>query len=88
MHGEGTTRTLIEIQDSSAALALASARPEGDNVTQSSQKDSEDGEDPDLKRAKDLLELHTTFKLAHSDGSNQGLNEARDAVERVMRKLR
>jgi len=43
--------------------------------------------DPDLKRAKDLLELHATVKVAHQDGTAKELNDARDAVARVLREL-
>lgn len=45
-------------------------------------------DDVDLKRAKDLLGLHGTVKLAHQDGTDLELNRARDDVDRVMRGLR
>lgn len=76
----------MSVQDSNAALALVSARPAGSSAA--SQNDTGNGDDPELKRAKDLLELHATFNVAHPNGSNLELNEARDAVERVMRTLR
>ena len=66
---------------------LVSARPNNTSNKQVS-KSSEDNEsDPDLKRAKDLLELHSTVKVAHQDGSDEELNNARDAVRRVLRQL-
>ena len=43
--------------------------------------------DADLKRAKDLLELHATVKVAHKDGTDKELNHARRAVERVLSEL-
>lgn len=43
--------------------------------------------DADLKRAKDLLELHSEVKMAHRDGSDKDLNQAREAVASVMRFL-
>lgn len=43
--------------------------------------------DPDLKRAQDLLELHSDVKLAHADGTDRELIEAREAVQRVLRDL-
>ena len=78
--------TLTVVQDPNAALAMVSARPEPstevDGLTNDKQAD-----DPDLNRAKDLLELHGTVKLAHQDGTDKGLNEAREAVAKVLRTL-
>jgi hypothetical protein len=64
-----------------------SARPGGDNDGKASESDVANGNGPDLKRAKDLIELHATFRTAHPDGNNPELNEARAAVERVMRTM-
>ncbi|KAF2863441.1 hypothetical protein K470DRAFT_255144 [Piedraia hortae CBS 480.64] len=47
---------------------------------------ADDG-DEDLKRAKDLCELHTTVKLAHQDGPNKELHEARETVNDVISEL-
>ncbi len=66
-------------QDPAAALALVSARPGG-----TSSPAATDETDPDLKRAKDLIELHTTVKMAHQDGTDKALNEAREAVQKVI----
>lgn len=78
----------MTLQDPNAALALVSARPEtsvnGDSLRPSASKDDND---TDLKRAKDLLDLHRTVKLAHQDGTDKELNAARDAVARVLRTL-
>ena len=50
--------------------------------------DTEDTEsDPDLKRAKDLVELHYQVKVKHSGGLDKELLRAREDVERVMRDL-
>jgi hypothetical protein len=65
-------------------VALVSARPDG-SADHKKVENSDD--DADLKRAKDLLDLHATVKLAHQDGTDVDLNEARDAVERVLRTL-
>lgn len=48
-------------------------------------KGGEGDADPDLKRAKDLVELHYSVKEAHREGRlDSGLGEARRAVERVV----
>lgn len=79
---------LIVHQDPNAALALVSARADssanGDSLRPSASKD--DG-DIDLKRAKDLLDLHGSVKLAHQDGTDHELNTARDAVAKALRDL-
>jgi hypothetical protein len=38
-------------------------------------------------RAKDLLGLHASVKLARQDGTDEELNEARMAVEKVLKTL-
>lgn len=40
-----------------------------------------------MKRAKDLLELHADVKMAHADGTDKELNEAREAVAGVLASL-
>lgn len=43
-------------------------------------------DDPDLIRAKDLVYLHYSVKVSHSDGYlSHGLSEARDAVSKAFR---
>lgn len=71
------------MQDQKAALALVNTRPEGSPPISS----AEETQDPDLKRARDLLDLHAEVKLAHADGTDRELIEAREAVERVLRDL-
>lgn len=71
---------LTTTKDPKAALALVSARSDGQHAPSSAQ----DEQDPELKRAKDLLELHADVKLAHADGTDRELNEARQAVADVL----
>jgi hypothetical protein len=74
-------------QDPAAALALVSARPNPSSATTNpsaatDQKGTEEEQDTDLKRAKDLVELHYAVKEAHKRGElGKGLLEARRAVE-------
>lgn len=75
-------------QDPSAALALVSARPGSDrDETGSLSAVKTNDDDADLKRAKDLLELHAAVKVAHQDGTDRELEQAREDVERVVRGL-
>lgn len=43
--------------------------------------------DPDLDQAKDLVALHASIKVAQQDGTDKELNEAREAVQKVLRSL-
>ncbi|KAK4629452.1 hypothetical protein CLAFUW4_08038 [Fulvia fulva] len=79
--------TSLQVCDPNAALALVSTRPEPSPEQGNGTTESKEIEDSDLKRAKDLLELHGTVKLAHQDGTDKDLNQARDAVARVLRTL-
>ncbi|OQO00510.1 hypothetical protein B0A48_13860 [Cryoendolithus antarcticus] len=72
-----------EVCDPKAASALVNVRPEGSAAPAS----TSDDEDIDLKRAKDLLQLHADVKLAHGNGVDEELNDARHAVEVVLREL-
>lgn len=72
-------------QDPNAALTLVSARPNGTDNAHKAGPEKET--DPDLERAKDLIALHADIKVAHRDGTDQDLNEAREAVQRVLRSL-
>lgn len=76
-------------QDQKAALALVTTRPENTTSpsTPASTINATLTNDPDLKRAQDLLELHSDVKLAHADGTDRELIEAREAVQRVLRDL-
>jgi hypothetical protein len=80
-------------QEPAAAQALVSARPSPpsssvDAVKQKTaaiQKESKD-EDPDLQRAKDLVDLHYAVKASHGRGSvDKSLEDAKRDVERVLR---
>ena len=75
-------------KDPDAALRLVSARPDAQNDIQNRKSDGDDSSDPDLKRAKDLIELHSSVKVAHQDGTDQQLSDAREAVEKVLRTLK
>ena len=75
------------MQDPNAALALVSARPEGTRETQEQQTENAEENDPDMKRAKDLLELHSSVKVSHQAGTNRELDKAREDVAKVMRTL-
>ncbi|CAK4031327.1 Hypothetical predicted protein [Lecanosticta acicola] len=80
--------TSLQVCEPIAALALVSARPDKPSETNgTTQNSGNDEDDPDLKRAKDLLDLHGSVKLAHQDGTDKELNEARDAVAKVLRTL-
>ena len=68
-------------KDPAAALALVSARP----PSSKNDSDEKDEEDKDLKRAKDLVELHYEVKEKSRRGeSARGLGEARAAVWRAV----
>ncbi|SMR52868.1 unnamed protein product [Zymoseptoria tritici ST99CH_3D1] len=78
--------TSLQVCDPNAALALVSARPAKTydiTVTNGSSESS----NVDLTRAKDLLSLHSSVKMAHQDGTDHELNEARRAVEKVLSTL-
>ncbi|WPG98892.1 Hypothetical protein R9X50_00169200 [Acrodontium crateriforme] len=79
--------TSLRVCDPAAAQALTSVRPSKLVSTQSPEQTSTEKNDPDLKRARDLLDLHSTVKLAHQDGIDKELNAAREDVARVMRSL-
>ena len=75
-------------QDPSAALRLVSVRPlkpsaPSDQTAPTGTADTD--ADPDLQRAKDLVELHYAVREAHKRGElGQGLEEARAAVRRAV----
>ncbi|KAF1959057.1 hypothetical protein CC80DRAFT_591141 [Byssothecium circinans] len=74
----------LRVCDPTAALALVSARPNSPlNPHEAPEK--ADDQDPDLRRAKDLMELHYAVKEAHKKGElGGGLVEARQAVEKAV----
>ncbi|CZT17703.1 uncharacterized protein RCC_03540 [Ramularia collo-cygni] len=83
--------TTLSICDAEAALALVSARPPKPDATMGAEGStaaaSDDNNDQDLNRAKDLLNLHGTVKVAHQDGIDKELQHAREAVAKVLRDL-
>ncbi|KAF2217914.1 hypothetical protein CERZMDRAFT_30454 [Cercospora zeae-maydis SCOH1-5] len=82
--------TQLQFADPEAALALVSARSSTPGDTAVSGDASSNGyrDDPDLKRAKDLLDLHKTVKLAHPDAEpDAALKKARADVDKVLREL-
>ena len=79
------------VQDPTAALALVSARPLKSNSGQAKPESKdrngagEDEEDGDLKRAKELVELHYTVREASKKAELvRGLERAREAVWRAV----
>ncbi|RYO33588.1 hypothetical protein AA0113_g4821 [Alternaria arborescens] len=77
--------------DPAAALALVSARSTDLNSISSHDNTAkpntatDDEQDPDLKRAKDLLKLHYEVKEAHKRGElGRGLEEARSLVKKAV----
>ena len=71
----------MTLQDPAAALALVSARGAAGDKTAKS--DAEE-QDPDLKRAKDLIELHYSIKVASENGQLERiLRDARAVVREV-----
>ncbi|KAF2467564.1 uncharacterized protein BDR25DRAFT_234181 [Lindgomyces ingoldianus] len=75
--------TSLRVCDPTAALALVSERPSKSPNTKANQKLVEE-DDPDLKRAKDLVELHYSVREAY-ELLGKDLREAREAVERAVR---
>ncbi|KAF2674911.1 hypothetical protein BT63DRAFT_449902 [Microthyrium microscopicum] len=73
--------------DPSAAQNLVSVRPAPASTGDSkSTKESpeESDEDPDLKRAKDLIKLHDAMKVRNANGQlDSGLSEARRSVREL-----
>lgn len=80
-------RFLTHTQDPKAALTLVTTKPSNiDSAGPETLARQHDG-DVDLKRAKDLLDLHAAVRVAHQDGMDRELNSAREAVAKVTREL-
>ncbi|KAK4897358.1 hypothetical protein LTR27_004878 [Elasticomyces elasticus] len=79
--------TTLYLADPKAALALVTARDAEDGVSRKVTDVRHEDDDPDLKRARDLVQLHAEVKVAHQDGTDKELNEAREAVAKVLREL-
>ncbi|KAF2739311.1 hypothetical protein EJ04DRAFT_427315 [Polyplosphaeria fusca] len=77
--------TSLRICDPAAALALVSAGTRTSKSQSQSQSQSPDAEDAELKRAKELVEMHYGVKEKHRRGElGNGLEDARRAVERAV----
>jgi hypothetical protein len=75
-------------KDPSAAKALVSARPSMSTAknaeTDTPDSSSQSKEEKDIQRAKDLIELHYSIKVAHENGDlDRELSSARDAVREL-----
>lgn len=76
--------TTLRLCDPTAALALVSARPSTSSQANRT-TENHGNEDPDLKRARDLVELHYAVKVAHRRGElGRKLHEAREVVARAV----
>ncbi|KAG9188265.1 hypothetical protein G6011_02188 [Alternaria panax] len=83
----------LRVCDPAAALALVSARDTNPDTTSldtaakptATNSATDDEQDPELKRAKDLLKLHYEVKEAHKKGElGRGLEEARSLVRKAV----
>ncbi|KAK0258986.1 hypothetical protein LTS09_006274 [Friedmanniomyces endolithicus] len=79
--------TTLYLADPKAALALVTARESQDRTAEAEPIARYEDDDPDLQRAKSLVHLHASVKVAHQDGTDRELNEAREAVAKVLREL-
>ncbi|KAL8642860.1 MAG: hypothetical protein Q9228_000507 [Teloschistes exilis] len=77
--------TSLRVCDHNAALALVSTRasPPKPSAPQSAKP----GQDSNMQRALDLLELHNGVKLNHVRGEDHGLTQARRDVDNVLAQL-
>ncbi|KAL8672179.1 MAG: hypothetical protein Q9168_003343 [Polycauliona sp. 1 TL-2023] len=85
---------LASLREHNAALALVSTRaPASDTSTPTSTQPSTSKNihtlksDPDMERALDLIDLHQGVKMAHVQGQDQGLTQARKDVDAVLAEL-
>ncbi|KAK4565310.1 hypothetical protein LTR86_003927 [Recurvomyces mirabilis] len=78
--------TTLYIADPKSALALVNAQKRGGGPTAEAGTILQE-DDADLRRAKDLVELHAEVKVAHADGTDEQLEDARHAVAMVLRDL-
>ncbi|KAK1823267.1 hypothetical protein LTR12_002340 [Friedmanniomyces endolithicus] len=79
--------TTLYLADPKAALALITARVGHDGTAGAESMTRHEDDDPDLQRARSLVHLHASVKVAHQDGTDRELNEAREAVSKVLREL-
>ncbi|KAG8526934.1 uncharacterized protein KY384_008363 [Bacidia gigantensis] len=74
----------LRVCDYSAALALVSAHKDKSGQQKA---EAELEQDKDIRRVRDLLELHYGVKVKHQQGDDEGLRQARVEVEVVLREL-
>ncbi|KAF2459848.1 hypothetical protein BDY21DRAFT_369781 [Lineolata rhizophorae] len=90
--------TSLRVCDPSAAFALVSARPSPSRISaaekqpdfseQSELTTGAEDDDEDLRRAKDLVELHYKVKVGHADGRlDHELAEMRESVQKAVAKM-
>ncbi|KAF2482498.1 hypothetical protein BDY17DRAFT_324776 [Neohortaea acidophila] len=79
--------TSLQVCDPHAALELVSTRPDGYHAGTNLTNGDPQPDDSDLQRAKDLVGLHASVKMAHRDGTDTELEAARRDVERVLEAL-
>ncbi|TKA83750.1 hypothetical protein B0A55_00046 [Friedmanniomyces simplex] len=71
--------TTLYLADPKAALALVTARDAKEGTASAEVITRHEDDDPDLKRAKDLVQLHAEVKMAHQDESGETPKAARKA---------
>lgn len=88
-HAADTERRLTSRKDPAAAMDLVLARPPSDVTAVSTQQlqkaHNTNDSDVDLARAQDLLDLHANVKLAHREGVDHALLQARQQVDMALR---
>ncbi|KAI9878256.1 MAG: hypothetical protein M1830_001435 [Pleopsidium flavum] len=91
IHSTSTSTTTLPIVPTSSSSTLkpetqGTAKPPTSTLAPGEEEEEE--EDPDLQRALDLVELHSSVKVKHLQGMDLGLQRARGDVSEVLRKLR
>jgi hypothetical protein len=78
-------------KDPTAAMDLVLARPPTTVTSVPTQQlqraQNASDSDVDLARAQDLLDLHANVKLAHRDGVDHALRQARQQVDLALRNV-
>ncbi|KAF2234504.1 hypothetical protein EV356DRAFT_532813 [Viridothelium virens] len=77
--------TSLRVCDPSAALALVTARPESTSSASATSAKTDTSTDTDLSRAKDIVRLHYSVKVALQE--NDLSRELLDAREKVRHAL-
>jgi hypothetical protein len=88
--GEQASRLTLS-KDPTAAMDLVLARPPTTVTSVPTQQlqraQNASDSDVDLARAQDLLDLHANVKLAHRDGVDHALRQARQQVDLALRNV-